>query len=185
MQFERDIIVFLQRFSTPFIDGVFKVMAYCFDYPLVIVLGFVLFLCKKPRAAVCFLLMEGVGATVQVVLKAIISRPRPYVTYPEINNLLQASNSSFPSGHSITCMMAVVMLWVMLSESKMLNKGKLICRLGLILALILCALNRMYLGQHYISDVLAGYVIALAIGMSILKLFYCKRQKKDGGVVVE
>ena len=179
MSFERDIIIFLQSLSTPFIDGVFKVMAYFFDYPLVIALGLILFACKKYREGIYFLILEGAGLLVQRVLKAIISRPRPYLTYPEINNVLQASHSSFPSGHSVTCMMAVVILWVMVNNSKLKQNHKILCRTGLVLALVLCALNRMYLGQHYITDVLAGFAIAIVIGVVIVRCFYLKPRKKE------
>ena len=66
MQFERDIIVGLQSLSTPFLDGVFKVMAFCFDYPLVIVLGLALLLAKRYREAILFLLLEGAGLGIQL-----------------------------------------------------------------------------------------------------------------------
>ena len=179
MPFERDIILFLQSFSTPFLDGVFKVMAYFFDYPLVIALGVLFFICKKPREGVCFLLLEGIGASVQVILKAIISRPRPYLTHPEIINILPASNSSFPSGHSVTCMMAVVMLWVLVNKSNLKTWVKVLCKCGLGFALILCAINRMYLGQHYITDVLAGFTISLIIGLIVINCFYLRPKKQN------
>lgn len=178
MPFERDIIVFLQSLSTPFLDVVFKVMAYFFDYPLVIALGFILIIFKKYREAIYFLVLEGLGAGVQVLLKAIISRDRPYLAYREINNVLQASNSSFPSGHSITCMMAVIVLWVMVEQGTMKNAQKISCKIGLVFALVLCMLNRMYLGQHYITDVLGGFIIACIIGYPIMKFLYLKRHRK-------
>lgn len=172
MGFERDIIIFLQSFSTPFLDGVFKVMAYFFDYPLVIALGVILLFTKRYRDLVYFLTLEGVGLGVQLVLKAIISRPRPYLVYPEIINILPASNSSFPSGHSITCMMAVIMLFVIIKNSNLTKNKKIILNSLLGLMLVLCMINRMYLGQHYITDVLGAYIIALVIGIVIVKNFY-------------
>lgn len=179
MPFERDIIVFLQSFSSSFLDGVFKVMAYCFDYPLVIVLGLILIIFKKYREAIYFLLLEGVCAGVQVSLKAIVSRSRPYVSYSEIRNVLQASNSSFPSGHSITCMVAVVVLWAMFDGSSLKKSHKNYCKAGLVFALVLCLINRMYLGQHYLTDVIGGFVIAFAISFPTMKFLYLKKSKKD------
>jgi len=182
MLFEKDIIIFLQSFSTPFLDGVFKVMAYFFDYPLVIALTLIFLLSKRIRECAYFLLMEGLGLGVQLILKAFVSRPRPYITYNAIENILPAANSSFPSGHSITCMMAVVMLWVMLNNSNLSKKYKIIYKCGLVFSLVLCAINRMYLGQHYISDVLAGFVIALIIGIIIIKFCYNRHTPKTQSI---
>lgn len=178
MIFERDIIVFLQSFRTPFLDGVFKVMSYFFDWPIVVVLGLILLLLKKYRSTIYFLILQGVGLLVQTTLKAIISRPRPYLVYSEISNVLEASNSSFPSGHSMTCMMAVIMLWVIVNESRMIKNAKILSKIGLVFACVLCVLNRMYLGQHYLSDCLGSFLIALLLGVIILRLFYYRKTKK-------
>ena len=179
MIFERDIIVFLQSLSSSFLDGLMKVVAYIFDWPLVVALGIILLIFKKNKQALFFLILEGAGLLFQVVLKAIISRPRPYLTYPEIINILQASNSSFPSGHSITCMMAIIMLWVMVYESKMKKTARGLSYCGLVLASLLCAFNRMYLGQHYLTDVLGGFTIALILGLLIIKFAYFKSFNKN------
>jgi len=170
MIFEKEIITFLQSFRTPFLDGVFKVMAYFFDYPLVIVLAIILFAFKKWKQGVFFLVLEGLGFGIQTLLKAIIARPRPYLTHPEIVNVFEASNSSFPSGHCVTCMMAVVILFVMVRDSNM--RRKWLAYGGLVLALLMCILNRMYLGQHYLTDCIGGFLIAFIIGFIVIKFFY-------------
>ena len=178
MNFEKEIIVFLQSLRTPFLDGVFKVMSYFFNYPLVIVLGIVLFACKKWREGFFFLILEGVGCLTQTVLKKIINRPRPYITHSQIENVFEASSSSFPSGHSVTCMMAVIILFVIIFGSKMNKRYKNLSYAGLGLMLVMCLVNRMYLGQHYITDCIGGYLIALVVGALIIKLFYYKQNKE-------
>lgn len=177
MEFEVEIIKALQSASTPFLDWIFKVMAYCFDYPLVIGLAIILLAFRKYRETLLFLIIEGLGFAVQVILKAIINRPRPFLASSEVINILEASNSSFPSGHSITCMGAVVVLGFMVTRSTKLKNKKWICYAGLIVALILCMLNRMYLGQHYITDVLAGFAISFLIGLVVFYLYLKIEQK--------
>ena len=179
MIFEKEIIIFLQSLRTPFLDGVFKVMAYFFDYPLVIALAIILFVCRKYKEGFFFLVLEGAGALTQTILKKIIMRPRPYIKYGEISNILEASNSSFPSGHSVTCMMAVIILFIMIRDGNLKKRSKGFLLAGLVLMLVLCVLNRMYLGQHYLSDCLGAFIIALSIGALIIKFFYYKSWPKN------
>ena len=179
MGFEKDIIVFLQKFSSPLLDGIFKVISYMFDYPLVIVVALLLLLFKKYKQMVYFLILEGVGLVSQLTLKALINRPRPYVTHNEIRNILEASNSSFPSGHSVTCMMAVVFLFCLIKDSNLKRNTKIVCYSLLGGALFMCLINRMYLGQHYLTDVLGGFVISLVLGSLIMKFLYYKKPNKN------
>ena len=74
--------------------------------------------------------------------------------------------------------MAVVILWVIISRADIKNGWKVTGKVALCFALVLCAINRMYLGQHYITDVLGAYIIALSIGAIIIKLFYNNKQQK-------
>lgn len=171
MKFEIEIIKGLQSMSSPLLDGVMKVVAYFFDYPLVIALFLILLLCKKRIESLLFLIIEGIGAGLQVLLKAIINRPRPFLASSEVRNILEASNSSFPSGHSVTCMGAVVILFYITYKSSLNQKRKGLCYAGLTLMLILCAFNRMYLGQHHITDCLAGFAISLVIGASVIQSY--------------
>lgn len=169
MLFERDIIVFLQSLSSPILDAIFKITAYCFDWPMVVIVSLVFLCSKRYKHALRFLILETSGLIVQLILKSIINRPRPYITYPEILNILPANNSSFPSGHAITCMMAVLFLFVLIKNSDFKRLSKITLNIILGFALVLCGLNRMYLGQHYLTDVLGGYLIALVLGIVILK----------------
>lgn len=175
MSFEKEIIIFLQNFSTPFLDGVFVVLSYFFDWTIVVALSFILLLFKRYKETIYFLILEGVGFGVQTLLKSLINRPRPFVEYGEIKNIFEASSSSFPSGHSITCMMAVIILFIMIKDSKI--KRKSICYALLGVALFLCLLNRMYLGQHFVSDVFGGFIIATIVAFPILKFGYYQKSE--------
>ena len=174
MSFERDIIIFLQNFQTPFLNGVFKIMAYFFDWPIVVFTALLLLIFKQYKSTAYFLTLQGAGCVVQLILKKLVARPRPYVTYLEISNILPASNSSFPSGHSITCMMLVVFLFVFLKSKRLKNTTRIFLNIMLIILPILCLINRMYLGQHYLTDCLAGFAIAILIGFIVTQVFYKK-----------
>jgi undecaprenyl-diphosphatase len=114
------------------------------------------------------------GAVLNLMLKAGFDRPRPDVFVWRVE---YAGQSSFPSGHAT---LAMVVYWTLAYLVSRLERPPLLRRLTWALALMLIVLigvSRIYLGVHYPSDVLAGFVIGFvwaticATGMEILRYF--------------
>ncbi|WP_082111435.1 bifunctional NUDIX hydrolase/phosphatase PAP2 family protein [Grimontia sp. AD028] len=82
--------------------------------------------------------------------------PRPFYLFPDLQ-LTGASGFAFPSGHTATAfaVWGLVYLWL-----KQAGKGYLAIWL---IPSVLVALSRVYLGVHYITDVLAGAVIGTLV----------------------
>jgi undecaprenyl-diphosphatase len=93
------------------------------------------------------------------ILKTLINRPRPFEAL-NINSSIQTSMSSFPSGHT---MMFFSIIPVM---SKNFPKIKWIFWTFAILV----GFSRIYLGVHYLSDVIGGAIIGYSIGWIFLKI---------------
>lgn len=93
---------------------------------------------------------------INYVIKQIIKRPRPIGI-----NLIKEGGYSFPSGHSTTSMAFYGLLIYLIYKyvNNKLLKTTLIVILSLIILLI--GTSRIYLGVHYASDVLAGFVLGL------------------------
>lgn len=106
------------------------------------------------------------------LLKRLIERPRP-VGFRIVEEL----GYSFPSGHSMVSM-AFYGFFIYLIYKKVKNKYiKWISIILLALLIILIGISRIYLGVHYASDVLAGFLLSI----SYLGLFthIIKEYQKD------
>lgn len=91
------------------------------------------------------------------LLKRIIERPRP-----EGFRIVEELGYSFPSGHSMVSM-AFYGLFIYLIYKKEKNKYiKWISISVLFLLIVLIGISRIYLGVHYTSDVLAGFLLSIS-----------------------
>ena len=91
-------------------------------------------------------------------LKEIIARPRP----EGILILAKESSYSFPSGHA-------TLSGAFASFAYFSKKITPLLKYLMIVIAIIVAISRIYLGVHFISDVLAGLIIGTIIGWVIFK----------------
>lgn len=113
------------------------------------------------------------------ILKHIICRPRP-----DHIRLITEHGYSFPSGHS---MIAVCLygLLIYLINKKIKNKIlRIIITIFLITLIIGIGISRIYVGVHYPSDVLGGYLLSLSIlifNITIVNKYYRGKKHEKGG----
>jgi undecaprenyl-diphosphatase len=94
---------------------------------------------------------------VNLTLKPLVARPRPYTVYPIEMLLPDQKDFSFPSGHSAS---VFAFVWAYFITRKDRLRWIL---LGF--ALLIC-FSRLYLFVHYPTDVLAGIVIGILCAIS-------------------
>ena len=111
------------------------------------------------------------------LLKHIVQRPRPTEF-----RIIDESGYSFPSGHSMVSM-AFYGFLIYLINKKVENKRIKVISISLLsLLIILIGISRIYLGVHYTSDVLAGFMVAisyLVIYTSIVKKFILEKGEEN------
>ncbi|MBC3787781.1 phosphatase PAP2 family protein [Spirosoma utsteinense] len=104
-----------------------------------------------------------VGATaLTTLLKYAIHRPRPFVTYPDLEPLVSGGSPSFPSGHTTDAFAFATAL--SLSYPKWYVVVPAYAWAGAV------GYSRLHLGVHYPSDVLAGAVVGAGTAFVTHKL---------------
>lgn len=118
---------------------------------------------RRKKINICIVLnLLGIAIINNLLLKNIIGRDRP----SDIN-IITEMGKSFPSGHSAVSMVVYGYL-IYLIYNFINNKYlKYILISILILIILIIGITRIYLGVHYTSDVLGGYLL----GISYLLIF--------------
>lgn len=138
-----------------------KILSKIGSSKLIILLSFIimigLFWRRKFLLGVWFFLSVGISMLVLKILKGIVARPRP----DELGWFDSASGFSYPSGHSlsISIFCSLIALLVFFSKTKIFFKSFI----GILATLLMVWVmySRVYLGVHYPSDVLGGFLLGL------------------------
>jgi len=110
---------------------------------------------KRKSAALLFL--SSLSYFLSIFLKAIFKHERPQTA--NINPMLPFDAYSFPSSHVVFFVAFWGFILYTLLKYKKINK--FIRNIGVVISVYLIffvGISRMYLGQHYFKDVVAGYL---------------------------
>jgi len=168
----------INNFHNQWLDSFFSKFTFLGDGIFALILSLLFLIFKKKEASLLILITFAFSGLVAQLIKHIANSPRPklffnpaiYVHF--VDGVTVSNNFSFPSGHTTTAF-AVATLIVLIAEKK-------IIQLPLLLIAILIGYSRIYLGQHFLLDVISGAFIG-----SISTLFtvyfaekWTKKQKK-------
>lgn len=154
------------------ITSVLKVITELGGVAFIVLAGVLIFMfCKKIRWFVTF---DLVGVTlINQVIKHIVRRPRPNVL-----RLVEEDGYSFPSGHSMVSMAfyGIIIYLVYKNVTNKYLKWTLITLLSLLILSI--GFSRIYVGVHYFTDVVGGFLLGLAYLIIYINI-YNKRVGKN------
>ena len=170
------------------LDSFFKYYSVLAEWPLYI-LALLPLLWKKKKMTIYFAMCELLGGAVLQILKHTFSFDRPVVVFenypdfvlPLVQGVEMHHSNSFPSGHASTFFMFSTCLVIILAyhysrNAKLHSIGSwILFDTMLLLLLILAALgaySRVYLSQHFLSDVCVGSIIGFTT--PFLMFYLCK-----------
>ncbi|MGX7173274.1 phosphatase PAP2 family protein [Enterococcus ratti] len=112
---------------------------------------------KRPELiwlAVNFIIIAGI---INPLIKLFVMRIRPSLVY-----LVVEYSYSFPSGHAATSMILYGSLLFILPTLIQTNSFRLLLQFFLAVIIITVGISRVYLGVHFPSDILGGYLLSLS-----------------------
>jgi len=161
-----EIVRWIQSFRNPVFDWFFYIITQLGDQYVFILLAVIIYWTIDKKFAHKFVFTFMVSAIVNSGIKEVFKRTRPYY-YPGIQSETHWNTTgyAFPSGHAQAA--GVIGYTALYSAKK--TGYKWMKYVGIAL-LILVPLSRVYLGQHFLSDVIVGTVFAFIIAHYTFKL---------------
>ena len=141
-----------------------------------VVIAIYLWLDDKTHMAVFVVAATASGAIVSMLLKSLFSRPRPDL----VPHLSHVYTSSFPSGHSMLAAVVYLTLGSLLASVIGNLKLKIYVLCVAVLLTVFVGVSRIYLGVHYPTDVLGGWLAGLV--WALLCWLVARRLQRRGQV---
>lgn len=167
--FDIKVLEFFHQTTNPYILKFMKTVSYLgaekFLVPLmVVIIGYKL-VKKKNREAI-FLIINTLGSFgLNSLIKQVFQRTRPFDF-----SLVEQGGLSYPSGHAMVVMSMYLAIYYLLTRDEK-DKSK-----GLILGVLigsyigLMGVSRMYLGVHWPTDIIGGYICGYLLYYASKKL---------------
>ncbi|WP_420553035.1 phosphatase PAP2 family protein [Tenacibaculum aiptasiae] len=178
IQKDKELLIFLNSLGSEQWDGFWLFITNQFSWiPLFIVILFLVFKylgLKKGLFTVVFIaLLVTFSDQITNVIRGVFERLRPN-NDPEIKDMLRTLISpqsySFTSGHATTSTVVTVFIIMLLKEYTGYIKY-------LVLFPLIFAYSRLYLGVHFPTDILCGFINGTIIGLLSYHLYQFLNRK--------
>jgi undecaprenyl-diphosphatase len=129
-------------------------------YPGLLVAGYWLWKNWRESVIASAVLAAMIGATdaIGMQLKTLLQRPRPCLRLQDVHELLGCGSAfSFPSNHAMNTAAAAAFFQMLYPRSGWIS-WPLVAAIGV---------SRVYIGAHYMTDVLGGWVLGGTVGMIV------------------
>lgn len=165
--FDGAVFNLVSSFQSPAVTKYFKIFTKIGDVKgyLVIVgltILFTIVVFKKWKYTIQIIIVLALASVSNLILKRVFERTRP-----DIEQLVIAKSLSYPSGHAMSAMAFYGFLIFLISRFRLNITFKIIIVALLTVIILSIGISRIYLGVHYPSDVVGGYIAGL------MWIFFC------------
>ena len=138
-----------------------------FSFPFILIIlavALLIFLIRSIRHTLLFVSAISFGAGVVYILKYIFNIARP------LDAVLTLPNPSFPSGHAaLTAIFFIIIMYIF--DQYFESLGRVIFNSFCVSMIVLVSFSRIYLGVHWLSDVLFGLVLGSLVSYFSVLVF--------------
>ncbi|WP_201596866.1 phosphatase PAP2 family protein [Psychrobacter vallis] len=157
-KFDNRIIDFFESIKTPTLDGIYFLITemgsvWFLTSLSVLVVLWLWFKVKDKWGVFFFIIAMGGNGALNWILKQVYERGRP-----SINEAIDAIGFSFPSGHSMGSLVFYGFIFYLVVRSAQKKSMKIMAFIFLGTLILLIGMSRIYLGAHFPSDVIAGFL---------------------------
>lgn len=166
VSFDKVIYEGIIKFRCDFLDSFFKFITVFGNINTIFFIACLFLIIKRNKDALLLSVISVICPTVMYIIKSIIKRQRPTIL-----QLIDQGGYSFPSGHAMIAV-CVYGYFIYYFYRHVKNKclRNFVCTF-LVIFILLIGISRIYLGVHYPSDILGGYLISSIILIIIIDSF--------------
>ena len=184
-----ELHLLLNSYHSGFLDTFFKYYTVLAEWPLYI-LALIPLLWKKFKITLFYAICEAVGGCFVQLIKHLFSSDRPvsvfensHLVLPLVQGVEMHHSNSFPSGHSstffmfFTCCAIGLAYYYSKGNTPHTLRTKILFNASQVVLLFLAALgaySRVYLSQHFLSDICVGSIIGFTT--PFLMFYFCERK---------
>jgi membrane-associated phospholipid phosphatase len=150
MQWGMSLIYTIQQVHGPVLDSIFRIITFLGTERFYLLFLPLIFWCVDSGLGARLAVLVLFSSYLNLELKSLFQQPRPFDIDPSVQ-LSEAEGYGLPSGHAQTS----TVLWASIAI-RVHKTWFLVAAIGLI---VLISFSRIYLGVHFPTDVLAGWLI--------------------------
>ncbi len=158
-------------------DGIFSLFTHIGDGICALLLVVIFFILKIRSIAVKLFLTFTLSGIIAQILKKVFEAPRPKTFFADnfydhfIEGVTNTGYNSFPSGHTTTVFGVAAIL--------SFSYHRPAIGISVFIIAVLVGYSRIYLGQHFVEDVLAGMITGISVAFFVEKgyMVYLKKGK--------
>ncbi len=155
--FDENINICFQSIGTPFLDKIFKAITTAGSEPAYIFLASLIFWCFSKKTGIRAMYVILFSAFAAIFLKNLFGMPRP----PEYLHKIEENGFGFPSGHAQVSSGFWGYLGLSIKNNRLILAGAI--------AILSVSLSRIYLGVHYLGDVVGGVIFGISVAFIFFK----------------
>lgn len=172
-----NVVLWFQQFS-PAMDVPFKVLTFMGDEMFFLLFMPFIYWCVNRRTGARMIILFLFSSYINAFVKVIAKQPRPFHYDTRVQKIVDAGYGGFPSGHT----QGAVVVWGYLAS---VYKKTWLWILAILL-MIFIPMSRVYLGVHFPTDLLGGYIIGALLLVIYLKYEpYIEKWINQKGIVFQ